>query len=87
VNTLPYRMAGPRDSHNVALGRAIKRLRKGAGLTQRQLAERAKVPVNDLRLIENGVVNADWGTVRHLAYGMEAKLADVFRLTEELEGS
>jgi DNA-binding XRE family transcriptional regulator len=85
VNTLPYRMAGPRDPHNVALGRAIKRLRKEAGLTQRQLAARSKVPVKDLRLIENGAVNADWGTVRHLTYGMEVKLAEVFRLTEALE--
>lgn len=72
------------DSHNVALGRAIRRLRKKAKLTQRELAERAGVPVKELRLIENGVVNADWGTVRHLAYGMEVKLADVFRLTENL---
>jgi DNA-binding XRE family transcriptional regulator len=85
VNTLPYRMAGTRDSHNIALGRAIKQLRKGAGLTQRQLAERAEVTVKELSMIENGLVNADWGTVRHLAYGMQAKLADVFRLTEELE--
>jgi DNA-binding XRE family transcriptional regulator len=85
VNTLPYRMAGVRNSHNIALGRAIKRLRKEAGLTQRQLAERAEVPVKDLRLIENGATDADWGTVRYLAYGMDAKLADVFRLTEELE--
>lgn len=78
-------MAKTRDSHNVALGRAIRRLRREARLTQPQLAERAGLPVKKLRLIENGVVNADWGTVRHLAYAMEAKLADVFRLTEELE--
>jgi transcriptional regulator with XRE-family HTH domain len=78
-------MAGVRNAHDIALGRAIKRLRKEAGLTQRQLAERAQVPVKDLRLIENGATDADWGTVRYLAYGMDAKLADVFRLTEELE--
>lgn len=87
MNTLPYRMPGTRDSHNVALGRAVRRLRKQAKLTQRQLAERAGVPVKELRLIENGVANADWGTVRHLAYGMEVTLADVFRLTEELDPS
>jgi transcriptional regulator with XRE-family HTH domain len=77
-------MAGTRGSHNVALGRAIRRLRKEAGLTQRQLAERAGVPVKELRLVENGAVNADWGTVRHLATGMKVPLADVFRLSEEL---
>ena len=79
-------MTGTRDPHNVALGRAIRRLRKEAKLTQRKLAERAQVPVKDLRLIENGVVDADWGTVRHLADAMEVKLAEVFRLTEELDG-
>jgi transcriptional regulator with XRE-family HTH domain len=85
VNTLPYRMPGTRNSHNVALGRAIQRLRKEAKLTQQQLADRAKVPVKELRQIEQGRVNADWGTVRYLAYGMEVNLADVFRLTEDLE--
>jgi transcriptional regulator with XRE-family HTH domain len=79
-------MDGKPDHHNVALGGAIKQLRKGAGLTQRQLADLAQVPVPDLRLIEHGNVEADWGTIRHLAKGMEVKLADVFRLTEELEG-
>jgi transcriptional regulator with XRE-family HTH domain len=73
------------DPHNVALGKAIRRLRKGAGLTQRQLSDSAQVPVSDLRRIEHGGVEADWGTIRHLAKGMEVKLADVFRLTEELE--
>jgi transcriptional regulator with XRE-family HTH domain len=77
-------MAGTPDSHNVALGRAIKHLRKEAGLTQKQLADRAQVPVKELRQIEQGRVTADWGTVRYLAYGMEAKLADVFRVAEEL---
>ncbi|HEY5942237.1 MAG TPA: helix-turn-helix transcriptional regulator [Solirubrobacterales bacterium] len=72
-------------AHNVALGKAIRQLRKQAKLTQRDLAGRAGVPVKELRQIERGGVNADWGTVRHLAYALETKLADVFRLTEELE--
>jgi transcriptional regulator with XRE-family HTH domain len=74
-----------RESHNVALGRAIRRLRGEAKLTQQQLAERAQVPAAELQQIEHGDVDADWGTVRHLAYAMEVELADVFRLTEELE--
>jgi len=78
-------MDGNPDHHNVALGEAIRQLRKAAGLTQRQLADSAQVPVGELRLIEHGSVEADWGTIRHLAVGMEVKLADVFRLTEALE--
>lgn len=71
--------------HNVALGKAIRQLRKEAKLTQRDLAERAGISVKELRQIERGGVNADWGTVRHLAYAMETKLADVFRMTEDFE--
>lgn len=78
-------MTGNPDPHNVALGRAIRRLRKEAKCTQSQLAERAGVPVRRLRLIEGGRVDADWGTVRHLASAIEVKLADVFRLAEQLE--
>lgn len=78
-------MSRGEKSHDVALGKAIRQLRKEAKLTQHELAEQTGVSVMELRQIERGRVNADWGTVRHLAYGMEAKLADVFRLTEELE--
>lgn len=73
------------EAHNVALGRAIRELRKGAKLTQRDLAKRTGISVKELRQIERGAVDADWGTVRHLACAMEAKLADVFRITERLE--
>jgi len=80
-------MGETQEPHNLALGRAVYRLRSDAGLSLRQLADRAAVPVEDLRLIEAGGVDADWGTLRHLAAGLEVELADVFRLTEELEGS
>lgn len=73
------------EVHNVALGNAIRQLRKETKLTQRALADKAGVPVKELRQVERGQVNADWGTVRHLAYAMDVALADVFRLTEELE--
>jgi transcriptional regulator with XRE-family HTH domain len=81
-------MAGTPESHNVALGRAIQRLRKDSKLTQQQLADRARLSVRELREIERGTVSADWGTVRYLAYGMDRKLAEVFRLlVEDLERS
>jgi transcriptional regulator with XRE-family HTH domain len=62
------------------LPRAIKE----ADLTQQQLAALTKLPVGELRRIEHGDVEADWGTVRHLAVGMKVNLGNVFRLTEEL---
>ncbi|HET9198874.1 MAG TPA: helix-turn-helix transcriptional regulator [Solirubrobacterales bacterium] len=75
-------MGESRESQNVALGRAIQKLREEAGLTQEELAERAQMPLSELRLVEAGEVDADWGTLRHLAYGLERSLADVFRLAE-----
>jgi DNA-binding XRE family transcriptional regulator len=78
-------MEDAQDRHNKALGRAIRQLRKKVGLTQQQLADLAQLPVPELRQIEHGGIEADWGTVRHLAKEMEVSLADVFRLTDELE--
>ena len=72
----------PREPQNVALGRAIRTLRKEAGLTQDELAERAQVPVEKLRPIEAGTVDARWGTLRHVAYALETELAELFRLAE-----
>jgi transcriptional regulator with XRE-family HTH domain len=75
-------VAERREPQDVALGRAIRTLRKGAGLTQEELAERAEVPVEELRQIEAGTTDARWGTLRHVAYGLEADLAELFRLSE-----
>lgn len=77
-------MEETRDAHNLALGNAVRRLRKEAGLTQQELADKADVPVEKLRQIESGGVDADWGTVRRLAYALDTQLPEVFRLTEEL---
>lgn len=71
-----------REPQNVALGRAIRQLRKGAGLTQEELAERAEMTVGELSRIEAGATDARWGTLRHVAYGLGTDLAEIFRLSE-----
>jgi transcriptional regulator with XRE-family HTH domain len=78
-------MNGTRDPHNVALGQAMRRLRKEAKLGQEELAARAEVPMTTVSQIESGGIEADWGTLRRLAYALEVPLSEVFRLTEELE--
>lgn len=80
-------MEETRNAHNLALGSAIRQLRKGAGLSQQELADKAGVPVAKLRQIESGGVDADWGTLRHLAYALDTGLPEVFRLTEKLTES
>lgn len=77
-------MERTRDVHNIALGKAIRQLRKDARLTQQDLADRAGIPVEELGRIETGGIDADWGTIRRLAYALDMELSGVFRLTEEL---
>jgi len=78
-------MAGPRDPHNVALAQAIQNLRKEASLTQQQLADRAEIPLVALQQIEAADIDADWGTLRHIASGLGTSLSELFRLVEQLE--
>lgn len=75
-------MEGLPDPHNVALGLAIRRSRDEAGLTQEALATRSGMPVAELGLIEDGAVEADWGTLRHIAYGLDVDLPDLLRQAE-----
>jgi transcriptional regulator with XRE-family HTH domain len=77
-------MEKARDAHNVALGTAIRRLRKEARLTQQELADRSGIPVERLGRVETGAIEAEWGTLRHLAYALDVELPEVFRLTEEI---
>lgn len=75
-------MGQSREPENVALGRAIQKLRKEAGLSEEELAGRAELPIAELRQIEAGEVEADWGTLRHIAHGLGTSLAEVFRLAD-----
>lgn len=79
-------MEETREPENVALGQAIRQLRDDAGLTQEELAGRADVPLAELRQIEGGEVDADWGTLRRLSQAMGVELADLFRLAQKREG-
>ncbi len=40
------------------------------------------MPVAELSQIEAGAIEARWGTLRHIAAGLETTLADLFRLAE-----
>jgi DNA-binding XRE family transcriptional regulator len=80
-------VTGTRDPHDIALGQAIGRLREQAELTQEELADRAQISAEELRRIEAGSVDTDWGTLRRLARGMDVELPGLFRLMEELEQS
>ena len=43
--------------------------------------------MEELSQIEGGGTEATWGTLRQVASGLGVELADLFKLTEELERS
>ena len=56
------------------LGAALRRLRVEAGLTQRQLGERAQIGVPYLSQLENGHRGVGWHSVTRLLAGIGADL-------------
>ncbi|MGN6215945.1 MAG: helix-turn-helix domain-containing protein [Solirubrobacterales bacterium] len=74
-----------RDESLAALGLVIAAIRKEKGLTQEELAERAKVDVDDIDATESGHRNPTWGTVRKISYGLGLALPELIRRVEEVE--
>lgn len=61
-----------------ALGQAFREARKGAGLTQQALAERAGVHVATIKRIESGRVDPAYGRMFALAREIGVPLASIF---------
>ncbi len=72
----------PAAEEYVALGRALKRLRQRAGLTQVQVAEIVGIRSTFVSLIERGERGMRWHTLQAFlrAYG-----ADMHQLADELD--
>jgi DNA-binding XRE family transcriptional regulator len=60
-----------------ALGERIRRLRKRAGLTQAELAKRARIGRITVVRIENGQMYARVETLRRIAQALDVKLVDL----------
>jgi transcriptional regulator with XRE-family HTH domain len=65
----------------LALGRALRRLRERTGLTQEQVA-RVHMPFQYVSQVENGHRGLRWDTVQRLLAGIDATLHE---LADELE--
>ncbi len=74
-----------RDDPQVGLGKAIRELRKNAGLSQEALGERAVIHATWISHIESGRINPTWGNVRRIAKGLGIELAQLAALAEEFE--
>jgi transcriptional regulator with XRE-family HTH domain len=77
-------MANAREPQ-VALGHAIRRSRKRAGMTQEELGFKAGIHPTWVSAIERGRNNPAWGTVRRLAEALDVTLLELVALVERIE--
>lgn len=61
----------------LALGRALRQLRQQAGLTQRELADRAGADDTYISQVETGRRDIRWSTITRLLNALDASIADL----------
>jgi transcriptional regulator with XRE-family HTH domain len=67
----------PIEAAQRALGRALRELRKRAGLTQKELGARAGADDTYLSQVETGRRDIRWSTVTRLLRALDVTLADL----------
>lgn len=60
------------------IGKTIKELRKAAGLNQHQLGETSGITQTYLSLIESGVRNPHFDTIKAIATGLKTSVAAIY---------
>jgi transcriptional regulator with XRE-family HTH domain len=74
----PRRQVKPRSPDHAALGRAVEELRREAGLTQEELADRMNTESPTVGKLERGVANPTFDSLLRLARGLDVELSEVF---------
>lgn len=74
-----------RDDPQIGLGKAIRKLRTEAKLSQEALGERAEIHPTWISHIESGRINPTWGNVRRIARGLQVPLPRLAQLAEDYE--
>lgn len=75
----------PSDKPQPALGKAIRQVREKKGLTQEAVSHDAGITTATLGVIERGLSNPTWATLKEIAAALEVSMVDVARLTEKYE--
>ncbi|MCR4377878.1 MAG: cupin domain-containing protein [Rhodospirillales bacterium] len=73
------------NAQPVEIGARLRRLRKAAGLSQRELAVKSGVTNAMISLIESNRTNPSVGTLKGVLDGLGVSLADFFAMTAEAE--
>ncbi|MFT3864042.1 MAG: helix-turn-helix transcriptional regulator [Solirubrobacterales bacterium] len=80
----PRRRTSPRSPDHKALGEAIETLRKKAGMTHEELAERTGMPFQRISELERGIANPTFATLIRVMEGLGVELSDVATLAEKI---
>lgn len=80
----PRRQVKPRSPDHAALGRAVEELRREAGLTQEQLADRFQSEFPSVGKLERGTSNPTFASLLRVAQGLEVDLSELFKRCEAI---
>lgn len=75
----------PSDKPQPALGKAIRQLREKKGLTQEAVAHGAGITTATLGVIERGLSNPTWATLKGIGKALGASMVEIAAKTEKLE--
>ncbi|HSP55685.1 MAG TPA: helix-turn-helix transcriptional regulator [Dehalococcoidia bacterium] len=75
----------PSDQPQPALGKAIRQLREKRGATQEAVAHDAGITTATLGVIERGLSNPTWATVKGIGQALRVSMVDIARATEGFE--
>jgi transcriptional regulator with XRE-family HTH domain len=75
----------PSDKSQPALGKGIRELREKKGLTQEAVAHDAGITTATLGVIERGLSNPTWATLKAVAEAVDVSMVEIARRTERFE--
>ena len=67
------------------LGEAVRQLRREAGMSQTDLAERVGMSASWISRIESGQYDPSWGNMRRVAGGLGISLETLSEIAEDFE--
>ena len=75
----------PSEQPQPAIGRAIRQVREKRSLTQEAVAHDASITTATLGVIERGLSNPTWATVKSIAAALDVSIGELAKLSEKFE--
>ena len=75
----------PSEQPQPAIGRAIRQVRGKRGLTQEAVAHDAGITTATLGVIERGLSNPTWATVKSIGAALDVSIGELAKLSEKFE--